>query len=132
MPDIVIVGVEGLKETKMTVPHEVLRQGVNVIKPSPSNAWWLDDDADPDEIMPYKTITCYDTGIVLAGRIVMAPMDWLNKMDSLRDPEPPPTSPSKVLDLDTDLMDDEFDLDDEDEEPPKDWLFYLFLYLSSQ
>lgn len=28
MPDIVIVGVEGLKETKMTVPHEVVRQGM--------------------------------------------------------------------------------------------------------
>lgn len=119
MPDIVIVGVEDLKETKMTVPHEVVRQGVNVVKPSPLKArWWDEDgDSDPTDIMPYETITCFDTGIVLAGRIVMAPRGWRDKIDSLFDPEPPPTSPSKVLDLDTDLTDDEFDLDDEDEEP---------------
>lgn len=114
MPDIVIVGVEGLKETKMTVPHEGIRQGVNVVRPLPFNARWWDDDTDSADPMPYETITCYDTGIVIAGWIVMAPRSWQNKMDLLRDPEPPPTSPSKVLDLGTELTDDEFDLDNDE------------------
>jgi len=114
MPDIIIVSVEGLKETKMTIPHMVLREGLNVVRPVPFNArWWDGDSVDLDDVMPVETVTCYDAGFAMKGRIVMAPREWIAKWEASPKPELS-TSPSKVMDLDTELTDDEFDLDNDE------------------